>query len=294
MKLRTTKYIVKEGLINTYRNILMSLASVGIVTASMIVLGLFLIISINLTHNTQILKEQPQMQVFCDPELDNEQIKAIEQAIKSDSRVKNYTYVSKKEALEKTKKMLGDDQDVIEGLGEDFLPVSFIIELNNLKEAQDVVSALKSIQGVGNVRYSQEQIDIVLKVATWVQVGNMALIIILLVVAMFIISNTIKLTVFARRKEINIMKYIGATDWFIRWPFIVEGVIIGLVGAAIGFVAISIIYGLMSYKITEGVNIISLVSLGELQFVVTYTFALVGIVIGTLGSTISIRKYLHV
>jgi cell division transport system permease protein len=111
---------------------------------------------------------------------------------------------------------------------------------------------------------------------------------------MFIISNTIKLTVFARRKEINIMKYIGATDWFIRWPFIVEGVIIGLAGAAIGFVAISIVYGILWGKVAEGVNIFSLVSLGEIQFNVTYTFVLVGIGIGAIGSTISIRKYLQV
>jgi len=294
MKLRTTKYIFKEGLINAYRNKLMSLASVSVVTASMIVLGLFLVISINLNHNIRKLEEQPQMQVFCDPELDDEQIKVIEQAIKNDSRVKKYTYVSKKEALEKAKEMLGEDQNVIEGLGDDFMPVSFIVELNNLKEAPDVVSAFKSIQGVSNVRYSQERIDIILKIATWVQIGNIVLIIILLAVAMFIISNTIKLTVFARRKEINIMKYIGATDWFIRWPFIIEGVVIGLIGAVIGFVAISIIYALLSNKVSEGINIISLVSLRELQFVVTYTFALVGTVIGALGSAVSIRKYLHV
>ncbi len=294
MKLRTTKYIVKEGLINTYRNALMSLASVGVVTASMIILGVFLAIAINLSYNTQKLKEQPQMQVFCEPELDDEQIAIIEKSIKSDSRVKKSTYVSKQEALIRAKEMLGNDQDVVEGLGDDFMPVSFIVELKNLKEAQDVVSAFKSIQGVGNVRYSQERVDIILKIATWVQIGNMALIIVLLAIAMFIISNTIKLTVFARRKEINIMKYIGATDWFIRWPFVVEGVIIGLVGAAIGFVSISIVYAIILRMVTEEVNIFSLISLGELQFNVIYTFALVGIVIGTLGSTISIRKYLQV
>ncbi|WP_027622485.1 permease-like cell division protein FtsX [Acetivibrio clariflavus] len=294
MKLRTTKYIFKEGLINAYRNKLMSLASVSVVTASMIVLGLFLIISINLKYNIQKLEQQPQMQVYCDPELDDQQIRTIEQTIKSDARVKKYTYVSKKEAFEKMKEMLGEDQDVLEGLGDDFMPVSFIIELNNLKEAKDVVESFKLIEGVSSVRYSQERIDILIKIATWVQVGNIVLTIILLAVAMFIISNTIKLTVFARRKEINIMKYIGATDWFIRWPFIVEGVVIGLMGAAIGFLAVSIIYALFSSKISEGINIISLVSLRELQFVVIYTFALVGIGIGSLGSAVSIRKYLHV
>lgn len=294
MKLRTTKYIVKEGLINTYRNTLMSLASVGVVTASMIILGVFLVIATNLTHNTQKLKEQPQMQVFCDPELDDRQVMVIEQTIKSDSRVKKHTYVSKEQALEKAKEMLGGEQAVIEGLENDFMPVSFIIELNNLNDAQKVVEAFKAIPGVGNVRYSQARVDIILKIATWVQIGNAILIIILLAISMFIISNTIKLTVFARRKEINIMKYIGATDWFIRWPFVVEGVIIGLIGAAAGFIAISVLYWLFSSKIAEEVNIISLVNLGDLQFDVIYTFALVGIVIGALGSTISIRKYLRV
>ncbi len=294
MKLNTTKYIIKEGMINTYRNALMSLASVGVVTASMIILGIFLVITINLTYNTDNLKKQPQMQVFCDPELDDRQIMMIEQTLRNDSRVKTHVYVSKKEAFEKTKEMLGNDQDVIEGLGESFMPVSFIVELNNPADAQVVVEDFKEIQGVGNVRYSQKTIDMISKVATWVQVGNAALIIILLAISMFIISNTIKLTVFARRKEINIMKYIGATDWFIRWPFVVEGVIIGLVGAVVGFIAISIGYGMFSGKFSEGINIIKFVNLRELQFEVIYTFSLVGIIVGALGSTISIRKYLRV
>jgi len=294
MKLRTSKYVVKEGLINAYRNKLMSLASVGVVTASMIILGVFLAVAINLSYNTQKLSEQPQIVVFCDHELDNKQIKQIEETIKSDSRVKKYTYVSKEEALEKAKAKLEGDNDIFEGLGDEFLPVSFIIELNNLKEAENLALAFKAIQGVSSVRYSQERIDIILKVATWVQIGNVILVIILLAIAMFIIANTIKLTVFARRKEINIMKYIGATDWFIRWPFIVEGVIIGLIGAIIGFVAISIFYGVASSKLAEGIGILTFVSLGGLQFEVGYTFGLVGIVVGVLGSTISIRKYLHV
>ncbi|WP_010245923.1 permease-like cell division protein FtsX [Acetivibrio cellulolyticus] len=294
MKLRTTKYIIKEGMINTYRNALMSLASIGVVTASMIILGVFLVITINLTHNTEILKAQPQMQVFCDPELDDRQVIVIEQAIRTDSRVKEYTFVSKKDAFSKTKELLGNDTDVLQGLEESFLPASYVVELKNSQDAQAVVESFKEIPGVSNVRYSQKTIDMISKVATWVQVGNAALIIILLVVAMFIISNTIKLTVFARRKEISIMKYIGATDWFIRWPFVVEGVIIGLIGAVIGFIVVSIAYGTFASKFSAGVNIIKLVNLGDLQFEVIYIFSLVGIVVGALGSTISIRKYLRV
>lgn len=293
MKLRTTKYIVKEGLINTYRNMLMSLASVGVVTASMVVLGIFLVIAINLTHNTELLKQQPQMQVFCNHELDNRQVAEVEQTIKNDSRVKKYIYVSKKEALEKAKELLGNDQDVIEGLGEEFMPESFIIQLNNLADIKTVVGSFENIQGVEKVKFSEKRVDMVLKVGTWVQVGNVVLTIILLAVSMFIISNTIKLTVFARRKEINIMKYIGATDWFIRWPFVVEGVIIGFVGAALGYVVVSIVYGLFSGNYAEAINI-SFVNLGDIQTNVIYTLLLVGVVVGALGSTISIRKYLRV
>jgi cell division transport system permease protein len=293
MKLRTTKYIVKEGIVNTYRNMLMSLASVGVVTASMVVLGIFLVIAINLTHNTERLKQQPQMQVFCDPELDNKQVEDVEEAIKNDPRVKKYTYVSKKEALEKAKEILGNDKDVIEGLGEDFMPESFIIQLNNLAEFKSVVETFEKIQGVEKVKFSEARVDTIIKIGTWVQVGNVVLTIILLAVSMFIISNTIKLTVFARRKEINIMKYIGATDWFIRWPFVVEGVIIGFVGAALGFVVVSVVYGLFTGKYAGTINI-SLVNLGDVQTNVIYTLSLVGVIVGALGSAISIRKYLHV
>ena len=138
--------------------------------------------------------------------------------------------------------ILGNNKSVIEALGNDFLSVSFTINLANSNDAQEVVKKLSAFPGVDNVRYSQKAIDFMNKVKYWVKVGSSFILFLLIVVSVVIISNTIKLAVFARKKEINIMKYIGATDWFIRLPFIVEGVIIGLVGAIMSFSIVNFIY----------------------------------------------------
>ena len=138
---------------------------------------------------------------------------------------------TKKQALEEMKIRLAEDSSILNGISEDILPVSFSIKLKNPADSTSVVNYLKKINGIQKVSYSQKVIDVISKVTYWIKFISGGMIIVLLVVSVFIISNTIKLTVFARRKEINIMKYIGATDWFIRWPFIVEGVIIGITGA---------------------------------------------------------------
>ena len=294
MKLRTTKYVVKEGFINTYRNVLMSLASIGVVTATLFVFGFIWLLTVNLNHNTNSFKENPVICVFCSPELDESQIDTIQKSIEGDSRIKEFNKVSKEEAFKKAEEMLGEDKVVLEGIGNDFLPVSFEIKLNNLEEAEFVAATLREIPGVGKVKYSQNEVEIVSKTIYWVQIGSSFLIVLLLIISIFIISNTIKLTVFARRKEINIMKYIGATDWFIRWPFIVEGVIIGLVGALVSFGAISIIYTFAFDWISKGIKLISIIKISEVAVQLLLIFSVIGANVGAVGSAISIRKYLRV
>ena len=294
MKLRTAKYIIKEGFVNTYRNVLMSLASMGVVSASLIILGFFLVITANIEHNTRFLKEQPEMQVFCNPNLDDYQVGMVQWTISKDDRIESYEVVDKAAAFEKAKEMLGEDKEILEGLDESIMPVSFIIKLKNSKDYEEVVEEYKNYPGVDNVQYSQKAIDFVNKILRMLQIGSTALIIILSAIAVFIISNTIKLTVFARRKEINIMKYIGATDWFIRWPFIVEGIIIGLVGAVASFGIIYIVYALGGRSIVNDMAMLELVSMGDMSFQLISTFCLIGAFVGALGSVISIQKYLRV
>lgn len=301
MKIRTAKYIVKEGLINTYRNKLMSLASFIIITATLMVLGFFYMAIINVTHNMKGLQNQPEIQVFCIPELDDGQVKAVEDTIKKDARVKSYTVVTKKEALAKaSKQLLGDRADLIEGIDESFMPVSYIIKLNKPKDSKAVSKTFEGMPNlVEKVTSPQKAIDMISVLTNWIPVIFGFLFLVLFIISIFIISNTIKLTVFARRREINIMKYIGATDWFIRWPFVVEGVIIGLLGAAAAFIFVGISYGAIVDKfnrelLNTGNGIIQLVSLGTVHIYVIIAFGLLGAVVGALGSGISIRKHLHV
>jgi len=233
----------------------MSLASMGVVSASLIILGFFLVMTANIEHNTRFLKEQPEMQVFCNPNLDDYQVGMLQWTISRDERIESYQMVDKAAAFEKAKEMLGEDKEILEGLDESIMPVSFII-----------IERYKNYPGVDSVQYSQKAIDFVNKILRILQIGSTTLIIILSAIAVFIISNTIKLTVFARRREINIMKYIGATDWFIRWPFIVEGVIIGLVGAFISFVIIYLVYRIGGSSIVNDMAMLELVSMRDMSF----------------------------
>ncbi|MCX7710192.1 MAG: permease-like cell division protein FtsX [Clostridia bacterium] len=299
MKIRTTKYIIKEGFINAYRNKLMSLASISIVAASLVIFGMFLLITINLGQNLKGLEEQPELEVFCDHELDDAQVQTVEQAIKDNTKIQGYTKVTRQDAFDKVKKMLENNASVLEGMDESFLPVSFKIKLNKPQESKQAVEELRSIKGVEKVTYPQQVIETISKLSYWLRLISVIVIAILLIVAMFIISNTIKLTVFARRKEINIMKYIGATDWFIRWPFVIEGIIIGFLGAVVAFVVISYGYSAIGDKVNSdliysGISFIKFVKMREIGFEIISLYAIIGSSVGAIGSVMSIRKYLHV
>lgn len=299
MKIRTAKYIVKEGAINSYRNKLMSLASVFIVVAMLIIFGFFLLVVFNAEANINTLNEQPQLVAFCYDTLDDTQVQMVEDRIKANDKVAGYEKVSRQQALYKFKKDLGKDAYILDGWDDSIFPVSFIIKLKDNADSEEIVKTLEKTSGIEKVNYSQYMIDLIAKVSYWVRLICSLLTVILLVIAVFIISNTIKLTVFARRKEIGIMKYIGATDWFIRWPFVVEGVIIGTAGAILAFILTSYGYGALEGKLRQdllslGSDMLKMVKLDDVWFQLTVFYLLIGIVVGSAGSFISIRKYLRV
>ncbi len=301
MKIRSIRYILKESFLNAYRNRLMSLASISIISAALILFGVFYLILINLNYNLDLLYEKPQMQVYCLPELTDEQVEAVKTEISGNKLIESYKEVSKKEAFEQLKKYLESDKkelggaDILDGYDESFMFVSFIIKVKDPLDSSKVAKELEALAGVDNVKYSQQIIDMILKVSYWVKIVSFVLIGLLLVISLFIISNTIKLTVFARRKEINIMKYIGATDWFIRWPFVFEGILIGLLGAIIAFVLVAYLYSFAQPKLAaqfaEGLEMVQFSGVwGTLVLIYTGISA----VIGASGSVMSIRKHLHV
>jgi len=299
MRIRTVRYILKEGTINAYRNKLMSLASTFIVVATLIIFGFFLLTAFSMELTIQSIMEQPQIEVFCYTVLDDTQVKMVEDSIKSNEMIDSYEVVTKEQALNKMKERLGKDAAVLEGYDKSIFPVSFIVKLKDTSQSREAVEYLENISGVEKVSYSQGAIDFITKVSKWANIALGVIIAALLVVSVFIIANTIKLTVFARRKEISIMKYIGATDWFIRWPFVVEGVIIGMVGALIAFAVSAYGYNVFesrfSHELTAlGTDLLKLVSIKDAWTPLIVSFLTVGTGVGALGSFLSIRRYLRV
>lgn len=300
MKIRTLRHIIKEGAVNSYRNKLMSLASIMIVIATLVIFGFFLLAALNLELNLNTLKSQPQLVAFCFVELDDTQVKQVEDIIKSDNRIASCEQVSKQQAMEKMQKSMGNGAEALfDGFNESIFSVAFIIKLKDMTQSEDVVRSLQSISGIQTVSYSQDSINFITKIAYWVRFICSVMIIILLLVSVFIISNTIKLTVFARRKEINIMKYVGATDWFIRWPFVVEGVIIGMAGAILAFVLSAYGYNAIEGKFSTDLlnlqtDIVKLVKISDVWVQLVVSYLCIGIVVGSTGSFLSIRKHLRV
>lgn len=299
MKIRTVKYIIKEGILNVYKNKLMTLASISTVLASLILFGIFILIAVNLDYNTSTLEQLPQIQVYLNYELDDAQINQIETDIRENEGIAQIDIVTKKEAFEKVKEIFAEDSATLEGYDESFLPVSFKIKLKNPENSTEIKEELENIEGVDSVESPQKTIDIISNIGHWLKIISGFLILLLVVIAVFIISNTIKLAVFARRKEIGIMKYIGSTDWFIRWPFIVEGVIIGIVGAIIAFLLTSYGYKTLEVRfnselLRSSFGFIRLVRHSQINFVILVFYLFLGGIVGSVGSLLSLRKYLKV
>jgi cell division transport system permease protein len=207
--------------------------------------------------------------------------------------------VSAEQAFDNLKASLGDDANVLEGFNETLASASFIVKLKNSQMSSNVMEQIKLIPGVRKVSYFQEVIDFISKFTYWINLVSLFLLLILLIISVFIISNTIKLTVFARRREISIMKYIGATDWFIRWPFVVEGILIGILGAIVAFLLTRYTYGTIEFRFNKDLtalseNFISLIKTGEISLRLLGYFILLGSGVGAIGSVISISKYLRV
>jgi len=299
MRIRTARYIIKEGIVNTYRNILMSLASIMIVIATLVVFGFFLLIALNLELNINVFKELPELEVFCHEELDENQVSYVEEAVKNSDKVAKYEIVTKEQAFEKFKKRLGEGSMILDGYDESILPVSFIINLKDPSQSTEAVEEFKDISGVENVSFHQQTIDMISKVTYWMRFISGIMIMILLIISVFIISNTIKITVFARRREINIMKFIGATDWFIRWPFVVEGVIIGILGAIIALILSGIGYNALEGRFNQDLLSLNLMffkmlKISDVLAQLMLYYLVIGFVVGAVGSFLSIRRYLRV
>ena len=301
MRYNIVGYLISEGFRNFLKNKKSTGASLMIMCATMLIFGLFFLIGENVNHMVKEVESEQGMQVYMYKDATEEQIEKLGNEIKNLDYVAKVTFVSKEEALDSIKKSWGDKGDKLlkayEG-DKNPLGVSYIVTLTDLTKKDDVRANIEKLENVKEITIKDKVMSALINVANGIRIVSGVILVLLIIISIFIIANTIKLTVHARKKEISIMKYVGATNGFIRWPFIVEGVIIGIVSAIISILILGVSYNFVVGKIltsTIATQIgISLLTFSDVFALVITVYLLLGIGIGILGSVISMRKYLEV
>lgn len=295
MKIKTFKYFFREGMVSVKKNRVMSVASVSTVAAALFIFGVFMLLVVNVNKIVSTVENEIEIQAFLEEDVTTIQKQQIEKDIKAIDGVKEVEFESQEKALEKFKEELGEKADLANGLElENPLPASFIIKVNKPQDVSVVSEKLKGHSGIEKINDGKQMVETIMNVTGFVKITSILLMAILGIISISLISNTIKLTVFARKREIGIMKYIGATDWFIRWPFIIEGMLMGLLGAAVSILILGFGYGYGAKVVSESQMIFSLVPSNEIIFTLGWQFSLIGVLIGGIGSLLSIRKFLVV
>lgn len=296
MIFRNLRYFFSQGIRGLVSNSLMTLASVGIVIASLVLFGTFVLLGMNLNYIGEQIKEQCEINVYLPRDMSRDAVRKIGSELAKIKYVKEAQLYTKEERFNNFKDSSYEEQaDVIDMLEQDNpLRDSYILVLEDVSRANEVAAAAGKIDGVEEVVNSQHLIQRIITLTNAIRHISIWLILVLAVVSVFIISNTIKLGMFSRRKEINIMKFVGATNWFIRWPFIIEGMFLGIIGALIASGIVLLGYESIYKGMQDFMGNIRFLELYEVSGAVVLGFLIMGVGMGMIGSAMSIRKHLHV
>lgn len=298
MKIKTASYMIKQGFVGLWRNRVMSMASIGSIASALMILGLVFIIILNMNSLAESAKNQfDSIQLYLKEDLEQSKIDEIGKTVESIEGVKALDFLSKEDALKHMKEEWGEQGYLLEGLEKNPLPNSYVIELVDISYANEVVSKVKGLQGLDEVKYYRDVVDRLLKVTDIIRTTGIVIIGILILISMFVVSNTIKLTVIARYREINIMKYVGATNWFIRWPFLLEGMVLGFVGSIIALSVVGFGYSRVFAYITQKLYVMITAYMIVPSVIInnmSIIFIILGTGIGALGSIFSMRRFLKV
>lgn len=287
-------YLTKEGFRNIYSNKLMSLASVAVLMSCLVMVGVAFMLFVNIDKLLGDISRQNVIMVYINDEATDEQIETMAQEIESFGNIKQLTFKPKEEAFPEVMESIGTASALFEGMESDLLPDAYEITVDDMEKYDETVSKLEGLENVLQLRHNRDFAKQLTDIRTTAGTISIAVIAMLLVVSLFIISNTVRVTMYNRRLEIRIMKSVGATKWFIRWPFMVEGIVLGIIS---GLVSLGLVYGIYSAGVSAIGDMLSLLSAQPAEFrnyavMLLVAFLAVGIITGTLGSVVSMNKYL--
>lgn len=291
----TNTYLIKEGYDNLNKHGSKTISTMLIICATMLILGIFIIILQNVNKNVETLRLEQGLQAFIEDKSTDEDVAYMEDQIRLIDGVSEIQYMSKSEAYEDAKEQFKDQDYFLDGLENlDIFPASFIVKFTNIEEADTIKAAVEKIDGIYKVKYNADTIEAVVSISKVANYFLLGVGIVLLVVSIFIISNTIKLAVYSNKREIFIMRYIGATNSFIVKPFIVEGAIMGVVSALISFIVISIVYVYIYVALNSSyaLGVFKFIPYSTIWYQILLAYIFLGLFIGIFGSAISLKKYL--
>ena len=289
-------YSIKQAFKQVARNGAMSIASIFSITAMLLILGVFFVAIVNINLAMEKTKQDyDQIQIYLQDTTEYAEAESIMDELKSMPQISDVYYLSKEQALQDWKSEWGDSAYLLDSLSVNPLPNAIVISVAELSYSDDVAAKAESFDGVEDVVYYKDTVEKLAKVTNALQIAAWVIMAFLVFVCVVVVSNTIKLTVFARKDEINIMKYVGATNWFIRGPFLVEGMIIGIISAGISAGISALIYSKIVDLIGTDIFLMfkmNMVPVGFLTFNLVWIFIAIGISIGACGSIISMRRFL--
>lgn len=288
-------YLLKEGIKSVFTHGFMSFASVSIMVACLLIMGSFALVSVNIQAQVTNLEKQNETLAFVDDSLSEEEARAIEPYIRALNNVSEVEFVSRQQAMDDFRSDYDNDK-IFEVIEPETFRDRYVIHLEDIAYMADTKAEIDNIEGIADVSVELEIARGLVTARNIVSAISVILIVVLFVVSVFVMSNTVKLTTFSRREEIAIMRMVGATNSFIRTPFVIEGLVLGILGSAISFFALWGLYTLVCNKVMAGITgtLVSVVAFEEIMLPVGGCFLLMGIFVGLFGGSIAIRNYLKV
>lgn len=292
--IRNFTYFFREALQSMARNRILSIATISTVAVCILILGVAVLMTINAGNMMTHLESDIEIMAYLDKELQSHQVGAIKAELEEIEGVKSVQFRSKEEALEYLQESFArDEYDLEATLGKNPLPDTYVVKADDPHQVPKIAAVIEKIAGITGAKYGQGVVENLFSATRWIRIISMVFIGLLSLGAIFLIATTVRLAIFARRREIYLMKLIGSTDWFIRWPFFIEGIILGSLGAGIAILFLAAGYGSIISNV-DNVLFLPLVTSSDMLLQLYITLVAVGGVLGVLGTLISVNRFLDV
>ncbi|MFQ6840806.1 permease-like cell division protein FtsX [Agathobaculum sp.] len=294
--MRRFGYYWKEGFRNIFKHGFMSIAAVLIMVACLLLTGTVTLIAYNIDLSITELQQSNEIVVWIDENLTTREARALGSEFDQIDNIATIEFIDRDEALEDYRQELGDDAYILEDFGSDNNPLrnSFVFTMKDPSLAEDTIAQIEAVEGADDVRADEAVISRLMQIQNVFNIVALAMVVGLAVISIFIISNTVKLAMFARREEISIQKIVGATNWFIRWPFVIEGMVLGLLAGGLAFLAQWGLYTELHGIVSGVIPYFQIVPFESVRWLVLGVYCGAGVLFGIGGSVTSIRKFMNV